>query len=93
MKRIWIKRAILLSAVVSLSSVAIASGPATPKKGRDPNERICETHSVLGSRLATRRVCATRAEWEERRQRERDMIDRTQTQRCVVDPSTGVCSI
>jgi hypothetical protein len=31
------------------------------------------------------------AEWADRRQRERDIIDRTQTQLCVTNPATGLC--
>lgn len=85
-------RAVMVLAAAGLASAGVGSEPsAPPKKGKDPNEKICETHGVLGSRLATRRVCATRAEWQERRQRERDIVDRTQTQRCAIDPSTGLC--
>lgn len=79
-------------ALVGVASLAGAKPPTSDKQSRDPNERICETQSVLGSRLATRRVCPTRAEWAERKQRERDMVDRTQMQRCVVDPATDMCS-
>jgi predicted secreted protein len=80
-------------ASVAVAAAAAASSPAdSPKKSLDPNEKVCETHQVLGSRLAVRRVCASRAEWEERRQRERDIIDRTQTQRCAINPATGLCS-
>lgn len=88
-----------------LATAGIASQPSTEtagvaseapaksaKKGKDPNEKVCETHGVLGSRLAKRRVCATRAEWAERRQRERDIIDRTQSQRCAINPATQLCS-
>lgn len=85
-------RAVIVLAAAGLASAGVGSEPSEPrKKGKDPNEKICETHGVLGSRLATRRVCATRAEWQERRQRERDIVDRTQTQRCAIDPSTGLC--
>lgn len=85
-------RSLFMFAAAGLTVAAIAAEPTpTPKKGKDPNEKICETQGVLGSRLATRRVCATRAEWEERRQRERDIIDRTQTQRCAIDPMSGLC--
>lgn len=85
-------RTLVLLAAASVATAGIATEPPqSPKKGKDPNEKICETQGVLGSRLATRRVCATRAEWEERRQRERDIVDRTQTQRCAIDPATGFC--
>lgn len=62
-----------------------------PSSAKDPNEKICENQTVLGSRLARRRVCATRGEWAERRRAERDIVDRTQTQRCVINPATGLC--
>jgi hypothetical protein len=88
----------LIRPSIALASVMIATGAwgydstAALKKLKDPNEKVCETHQVLGSRLAVRRVCATRAEWEERRQRERDIIERTQVQRCVINPATDLCS-
>ena len=81
-----------LAASVALAAAGASSPAESPKKSPDSNEKVCETHQVLGSRLAVRRVCASRAEWEERRQRERDMIDRTQTQRCAINPATGLCS-
>jgi predicted secreted protein len=85
-------RVSILLGSVALAATAVAASPASsPQKGKDPNEKVCETQQVLGSRLAVRRVCATRAEWEERRQRERDIIDRTQVQRCAIDPATGLC--
>lgn len=85
-------RVSILLGSVALAATAVAASPASsPPKGKDPNEKVCETQQVLGSRLAVRRVCATRAEWEERRQRERDIIDRTQVQRCAIDPATGLC--
>lgn len=83
--------ALWMLAAVPTGLVAAEPSKAAAPKGKDPNERICETQSVLGSRLATRRVCATRAEWAERRLRERDIVERTQVQRCVINPSTGVC--
>ena len=36
---------------------------------KDPNRMICEKQAVPGSRLATKRVCMTAAEWEARRLR------------------------
>ena len=60
------------------------------KKTRDPNETVCEQEEVLGSRLATRRVCMTRAQWAEKRRDDRALIDRSQTQLCVA--MGGQCS-
>jgi hypothetical protein len=42
---------------------------------RDPNQRICEDITQVGSRLATKRICATRAEWDDRRKQDREALD------------------
>jgi hypothetical protein len=81
-----------MATAACMATAGFAAEPTPPsKKVKDPNEKICETQGVLGSRLAKRRVCATRAEWAERRQRERDIVDRTQSQRCSINPATGFC--
>ena len=51
-------------------------GPAS-KKG-DPNEVVCEKIGTIGTRLATKRVCATRAEWAEKRKLDREAVDQAQ---------------
>lgn len=57
--------------VVAATLLSLApAGQAQQSKARDaldPNEKICETIKPLASRLATKRVCATRAEWAEQR--------------------------
>ena len=50
------------------------------KDNKDPNRMICEKQGVLGSRLATKRVCMTAAEWAAQRAAERQLIDKTQVQ-------------
>jgi hypothetical protein len=62
-----------LACAVSIASVpGAASAADTPRPPQDPNEKVCETVTSIGSRLATKRVCATRAEWAEKRKQERD---------------------
>jgi invasion protein IalB len=56
------------------------------KPAKDPNEVICEKQEAIGSRLATERVCKTRAEWAEERRLNRMDIDKAQTQRGTTDP-------
>jgi hypothetical protein len=58
------------------------------KPAKDPNEKICENQTVIGSRLATHRVCATRAEWVEKRRLDRDAVDSAQR-----SPNTGCMTI
>jgi hypothetical protein len=73
------------AAIVFVTTLALlpAAGLAEQKKpeAKDPNRIICEKQEVLGSRLATRRVCMTAAEWETRKQEDRQNIDRQQIQR------------
>jgi len=73
-----------------LLSVAPATAKEQPGKARDPNQVVCENEEVLGSRLATRRVCMTRAQWAERQREERAMVDRHQTEGCVM--MNGQCT-
>lgn len=75
--------AVMASGLV-LGGTAIAQQKDEKKNEKlDPNERICETQTVVGSRLATRRICMTRAQWAEQRNSDRDFTTRTQTTGCV----------
>ena len=58
----------------------------TAKPPSDPNERVCKDIDVSGIRMATRRVCATRAEWQAREQLDRQEIQQLQRpiQECMV---------
>ena len=70
--------------LVYLIALAMA-GPApaetaiSPVAGTaNPEEKICESIVPLGSRLAKKRVCATRAEWDERRRLDREAVEQAQ---------------
>jgi hypothetical protein len=76
--------AALLFAVPAAAQTAAAPSPAPPTatgSARDLNKIICEKQEVIGSRLATRRVCMTRAEWADRKLQDRQEIERVQVQR------------
>ena len=62
---------------VSLGSPS-AADTATQSVPLDPNQKICETVTSVGSRLATKKVCATRAEWAEKRKQDREVVDQMQ---------------
>ena len=64
--------------------------PQAPTSGYDPNERVCESIPVIGSRLARKKVCATRAEWEEKKRLDRQAVDQIQKQ--VGGPCTVVAN-
>ena len=65
---------------LALTLTLPATGPARAVAGEekiqptprtDPNEKICESVTQMGSRIAKKRVCATRAEWAQRRLQDR----------------------
>jgi len=57
-----------------------ASQQATPSS-KDPNEVICEKQNVTGSRLTSKRVCKTRAQWADERLQDRQGIEKVQVER------------
>jgi hypothetical protein len=74
----------ILSALCWAANASVAV--AEPNQGStqnarpkvDPNQRICEDVTQVGSRLGTKRICATRAEWAEKRKQDRDTVDNAQ---------------
>ena len=76
-------------AASALVSPAVAqSGPGTQMapnySSGDRDEKICESIPAIGSRLAKKRVCATRAEWEEKKRLDREAVE--QAQRLIGGP-------
>lgn len=57
----------------------------------DPNQKICEDITMVGSRIATKRICATRAEWAAQRQRDKEEVDRIQRSPCMPKGGTDTC--
>jgi hypothetical protein len=90
-----VRSAFLFASLAFIASSALAADPKpTTPNAYDPDEKICEKITVTGSPLATRRVCATRSEWERRRIEERQLIDRSQMSACVetsVSAGHGQC--
>ena len=74
------------AAIVATSLLSLVATAATAqdgaKKVRDPNEMICKKEEVLGSRLQSRKVCLTRAQWAEQRQLDRQNVEKSQTNTC-----------
>jgi hypothetical protein len=44
---------------------------------------VCESQKVIGSRLAVKRVCMTRAQWADRRLVDRQDVEKAQTGRSL----------
>ena len=66
-------------AFIVAASVAVVAQAEETKVKDDPNRVICEKQEILGTRLASKRVCKTKAEWAEERRENRQAIDRAQT--------------
>lgn len=71
--------AALIVAASALSAPLYAQA-ATGAQARDPNEKVCETVSQVGSRLSQKKVCATRAEWAVIRKDQKDTLEQMQRQ-------------
>ena len=81
-----------LMALVSYSLAGAAVAQTSPAQAKVPaagtNDKVCETITVTGSRIGAKRYCGTRAEWEERRRRDREEVEKAQRSPCVVNGTT-----
>jgi hypothetical protein len=64
-------RLTILAIAATIPAVSLAAQEPSAPTASDPNEKICENLSQIGSRLSKKRICATRAEWTERRLQDR----------------------
>lgn len=91
--RMLVERLLMNTRVLALLALALSTAAsAEPQKNvapnhnvGDPNERICEKITPLGSRLATKRFCGTRAEWADRKLQDKQALERAQLSPCVRD--------
>jgi hypothetical protein len=72
--------AICIIAGLALIPAAGAAEEKSPAP-KDPNRVICERQGEVGSRVATKRVCMTAAEWEIRRREDREALEKAQLNR------------
>jgi hypothetical protein len=70
--------ATVMFAVLALTPAIAAA--EEKKDAKDPNRIICERQKSTESRVATKRVCMTAAEWDERKREDRDAIEKGQRQ-------------
>jgi hypothetical protein len=83
MKDSFVKRTLILAALMASSAAAIGQAPTGETRigpSNKADEIVCRREQVIGSRLATQRVCRTRAEWAEHRRQFRQSVDRAQQQ-------------
>ena len=95
LNRVTVSAALLalcgVSPVVAQSTPAQStqSVPASNTNVGNKNEKICENITPIGSRLATKRFCGTRAEWEDRRRQDREAVENAQRSPCVLTHNSG----
>ena len=76
------------AADIPQAATANPNSQANAPKAKSQNDVVCETEEVTGTRLGSKRVCATRSEWQQRQQGERQDISKTQTQ-VGISPTGG----
>ena len=84
--RIVLLAATLIAAPIGSAQADTAS--QAPRVAADPNQRVCEDIVVTGSRLAKKRFCGTRAEWEARKKADREVVE--DAQRHANDPCSAI---
>jgi predicted secreted protein len=82
--------AVLVASPVSADNSGQAPPPANRTNTPDPTEIVCQKVEVLGSRLAVKKVCMTRSQWEDSRRQDRQAVEKAQASPCVIQP-TGHC--
>jgi hypothetical protein len=66
--------------LAALGLVSAAAAEERKAATKDPNRIICQKQGVVGSRLATKRICMTAAEWDIRKREDREALDKAQRQ-------------
>ena len=71
-----------MSAPLAAQTAPAAAPAATAPKADDKsNEVVCERQAITGSRLGSRRICMTRAQWADLQLQDRQETERVQTRR------------
>lgn len=68
----------IVAAFALIPAAALAADKSADK--RDPNRMVCEKQAQAGSRLVTKKICMTAAEWQAKRLEDRQALEKAQTQ-------------
>lgn len=87
----------LVTLLIALLTGGVASAQTTAPATEDSavaDPKVCENLTVVGSRLAKKRVCVTQAEWAERRRQDREDVEKAQRplgslSNCTVSKQAG----
>ena len=78
----------LAACLLATAALAETRPAQSQQETASRNEKICENIVVTGSRLATKRFCGTRAEWEDRRRQDREAVEAAQRGPCVLQKTS-----
>ena len=70
---------LLATALIAAPAFAQTTTPALAATAKDPNRVIGERVEEIGTRLGSKKVCMTAAQWAEQRQRDRDTVNDAQS--------------
>jgi hypothetical protein len=79
----------LLAAAAAQQPASNPPAKSSQRAAADPNERVCEDIIQTGSRIASRRYCGTRAQWEDRKRQDREAVEKAQLSPCVVTQTSN----
>jgi len=79
--------AALLATALPAAAQTQAPTQAAPTKNTDPSRIICEKQQETGSRLNSKKICMTAAQWEEQRRRDRESLQDAQQR--SLEPNSG----
>lgn len=65
-------RLLLMLALVITATPALA----WERRSKDPNKMVCIKEAIVGSRLATKRICKTQRDWDQEKADARQMLER-----------------
>jgi hypothetical protein len=65
----------MLKIMIAAAALAVAPAAAQAEQGgANANARVCRAQPVAGSRLGTRRICRSKAEWDEQDREARTLV-------------------
>ncbi len=77
-KFIMVAAGLSLIAVPAAAQVSSIETARPALKSKDPNRIVCERQDTTGTRLGSRKVCLTAAQWQEKRREHREELERAQ---------------
>jgi len=82
-------KAVLMAATLAATAAAAQAPTRRADVDNDPNQIVCVNERITGSRVAQRRVCRTRQEWEEHRAEMRTTVNEFQNFKPVLCTQPG----